>query len=140
MKSASKCAPQVLGTILLEERNRLGTRGVGESGQDHIRYLRGEYDAWRLCKTSAAAVPQRSCRAVLPRHFHNKFHAIQNWVSQGSYKTRIWFNQKSRSGGFYVCFKLLGLESGFSLHTFSQCIFATLGARNQSGTLRLSET
>ena len=34
---------------------------------------------------------------------------IQNWVSEGSYKTRIWFNKKGRSGGFYFCHELLGL-------------------------------
>ena len=62
-----------------------------------------------FAETSAAA-------AVLPRHFvlsprkpHNKFHGIQNWVSKGSYKTRIWFSQKGRSAGFYVSSELLGL-------------------------------
>jgi hypothetical protein len=74
-----------------------------------------------FAETSAAAVPQRSsCAAaqLLPccqRHFvlslrkpHNKFHGIQNWVSKGSYKTRIWFSQKGRSAGFYVSSELLG--------------------------------
>jgi len=72
--------------------------------------------AQQLCRSAAAVL---CCQGILFSH-HNKFHAIQNWVSQGSYKTRIWLNQKSRSGGFYVCFKLLGLGVVFCcMHSVS---------------------
>ena len=75
-------------------------------------------------RAHAAQLPRCAAKAFCSRLTINseKFHAIQNWVSQGSYKTRIWFNQKSRSGGFYVCFKLLGLGVVF------RCIHSVISA------------
>jgi len=93
---------------------------------------------WRLCRNersscSAAQLPCCCCQCGIlfsAKVSLNKFHEIQNWVKEGSYKTRIWFNQKSRSGGFYDCHTLLGLGVVFRCITLSQCIFATTGAGN----------
>jgi hypothetical protein len=69
-----------------------------------------------FAETSAAAVPQRSCQflpcdqcAGIMFSARQKIHGIQNWVGEGSYKTRIWFNQNGRSGGFNFCHELFGL-------------------------------
>jgi hypothetical protein len=65
--------------------------------------------AQQLFRSAAA----NFCRATNVRAFcsllDKKFHGIQNWVGEGSYKTRIWFNQNGRSGGFNFCHELFGL-------------------------------
>ena len=48
---------------------RLGTRGAGETRQDHLWHLRGKYEAWRLCRNErsscAAAQLLPCCQGIL---------------------------------------------------------------------------